>query len=131
MRVAVIDSGCDYTHPDLAPNYKGGWDFVNDDADPKDDFGHGTHVSGTVAARDDDEGVVGVAPVADLYCLKALNSNGSGAWSDIIAALQWAVGNGIQVSNNSYGSSLTPGGTVKAAFDVSNDRETASDIQSS
>ena len=119
VNVAVIDSGCDYTHLDLEANFKGGHDFVNGDTDPMDDNGHGTHVSGTVAGEDDGIGVVGVAPESDLYCLKVLSSSGGGSWSDIIAALQWAVNNGIQVTNNSYGSSLNPGGTVKAAFDNS------------
>ena len=50
VTVAVIDSGIDYTHPDLAPNYAGGYDFVNTDSDPMDDHGHGTHVAGTIAA---------------------------------------------------------------------------------
>ena len=117
VKVAVIDSGCDYTHPDGAVNYAGGRDFVNGDDDPMDDNGHGTHVSGTVAAKDDGAGVVGVAPGVSLYCLKVLSSSGSGVWSDIVAALDWAVLNGIQVTNNSYGSGTNPGGTVQAAFD--------------
>ncbi len=119
VRVAIIDSGIGYTHADLDANYAGGYDFVNDDADPMDDNGHGTHVAGTVAAEDDDAGVVGVAPDASLYGLKVLNASGSGSWSDIIAALQWAVDNGVQVTNNSYGSGTNPGGTVQAAFDNS------------
>ena len=119
VKVAVIDSGIDYTHPDLDANFAGGYDFVNNDADPIDDNGHGTHVAGTIAAEDNEAGVVGVAPKASLYGLKVLNASGSGSWSDIIAALQWAVDNGIQVTNNSYGSSLNPGGMVKAAFDNS------------
>ncbi|MEE9299299.1 MAG: S8 family serine peptidase [Acidimicrobiia bacterium] len=119
VKVAVIDSGIYYTHPDLDGNFAGGKDFVNDDNDPLDDNGHGTHVAGTIAAEDNNLGVVGVAPEADLYALKVLSSSGNGSWSDIIAALQWAVDNGIQVTNNSYGSSLNPGGTVKAAFDNS------------
>ena len=117
VKVAVIDSGCDYTHSDLDGNYAGGWDFVNDDGDPMDDNDHGTHVSGTVVAEDNGVGVVGVAPEADLYCLKVLSSSGGGAWSDIIAALQWAVDNGMQVTNNSYSGGTNPGGTVQAAFD--------------
>ena len=119
VKVAVIDSGIDYTHPDLIGNYRGGFDFVNNDNNPMDDYWHGTHVAGTIAAADNDDGVVGVAHEADLYALKALDASGSGAWSDIIAALQWAVVNGIQVTNNSYGSSRNPGGTVQAAFDNS------------
>ncbi len=119
VKVAIIDTGIDYDHSDLDTNYVGGHDFVNDDTDPMDDNGHGTHVSGTVAAEDNNAGVVGVAPEARLYGLKVLSATGSGSWSDIIAALQWAVDNGIQVTNNSYSSSLNPGGTVKAAFDNS------------
>ena len=55
-------------------------------------------------------------PAVFLYALKVLNAQGSGSWSDVIAALQWAVNNGIQVTNNSYGSGRNPGGTVEAAF---------------
>ncbi|HAJ32396.1 MAG TPA: subtilisin [Candidatus Atribacteria bacterium] len=117
VKVAIIDSGIDYKHTDLDANYQGGKDFVNDDADPMDDNGHGTHVAGTVAALDNDAGVVGVAPEANLYALKVLDSGGSGSFSDVIAALDWCVENGIQVTNNSYGSSVDPGETVKAAFD--------------
>ena len=119
MKIAIIDSGIDYTHPDLDANYDGGYDFVNDDTDPMDDYGHGTHVAGTVAAEDDGVGVVGVAPEARIYALKVLGADGSGLYSDVIAALQWARDNGIQVTNNSYGSSDDPGDTVKAAFDNS------------
>ncbi len=117
IKVAIIDSGIDDTHPDLAANCVGGYDFVNNDDDPMDDAGHGTHVAGTVAALDNDIGVVGVAPEAELYALKVLGADGSGDYSDVIAALQWAVDNGIQVTNNSYGSSGDPGETVKTAFD--------------
>ncbi len=119
VRVAIIDSGIDYTHPDLNTNYVGGYDFVNKDAYPMDDNGHGTHVAGTVAALMNGTGVVGVAPEAKLYGLKVLDARGSGSFSNVIAALQWAVDNGIQVTNNSYGSSGDPGSLVKAAFDNS------------
>ena len=119
VKVAIIDSGIDYNHPDLDDNYAGGYDFVNNDPDPMDDDGHGTHVAGTVAAEDNNSGVVGVAPGAKLYALKVLDDTGGGNYSHVILALQWAVDNGIQVTNNSYGSSGDPGDTVKAAFDKS------------
>jgi subtilisin len=89
VKVAVIDTGIDYTHPDLSTNYKGGFDFVNNDNDPMDDNGHGTHVAGIIAAEDNDIGVVGVAPEAHLYAVKVLDKRGSGWVSDIIAGIGW------------------------------------------
>lgn len=117
VKVAVIDSGIDYTHPELIPSYSGGYDFVNQDNDPMDDQGHGTHVSGTICAADNDQGVVGAAPDVQLYALKVLSSSGSGSYSDVIAAVEWCIDNGIHVTNNSYGSSGNPGTSVKAVFD--------------
>ncbi len=117
IKVAIIDTGIDWNHPDLNANYRGGYDFFNGDNDPMDDNGHSTHVAGIVAAEDDGIGVDGVAPEVALYALKVLGADGSGYYSDVIAALQWAVDNKIQVTNNSYGSSDDPGVTVKAAFD--------------
>src|SRR4029079_3246454 len=84
VRVAVIDTGIDYTHPDLTANYAGGADFVNGDADPMDDHGHGTHVSGTIAAAlnnptgapAEEEGVVGVAPHARILSYKVCDATG-------------------------------------------------------
>jgi len=93
IRVAVIDTGIDYTHPDLGgcfgPGCKvaGGWDFVNNDGDPWDDHGHGTHCAGIVAAN----GLLkGVAPDAILYAYKAVDQNGVSTHADIIAAIERA-----------------------------------------
>ena len=92
--VAVIDTGIDYTHPDLGgglgPAYKviGGYDFVNRDSDPMDDNGHGTHVAGIIAA---DGGVTGVAPSAKLLAYKVLGSDGSGSMSTVISAIDKAL----------------------------------------
>jgi len=91
VKVAIIDTGIDYTHSDLDDNYVEGYDFVNSDYDPMDDNGHGTHVAGTVAAEDDSLGVVGVAPEAHLYALKVLDATGAGYWSDVIAAIEWSM----------------------------------------
>jgi subtilisin family serine protease len=117
VRVAVIDSGIDPTHPDLEGIYAGGWDFVNDDDDPYDDFGRGTQVAGILAAAVNGSGVTGVAPDVSLYALKVLDHDGAGFFSDIIAALEWAVANGIQITNNSYASATDPGSLVRQAFD--------------
>ena len=116
IKIAVLDTGIDYTHPDLAANYGGGWDFVNNDADPFDDNFHGTHVAGSIAARDDDAGVIGVAPEATIYALKVLDQNGNGSFSGVISALDWSVQHGIQITSNSYGSSTNPGTIVQQAF---------------
>ncbi|MDD2804189.1 MAG: S8 family peptidase [Elusimicrobiales bacterium] len=103
VKVAVIDTGMDFNHPDLAPNYKGGYNAVDPAAAPMDDQGHGTHVAGTIAAVKDGKGVAGVAPAADLYAVKVLDKNGSGQYSWIIAGIEWAIEHRMQVINMSLG----------------------------
>ena len=124
IKIAIIDSGINYNHPDLNDNYQGGNDFVQGDDDPMDVYGHGTHVAGTACAEDNDNGdpdgpygVVGVAPACALYALRVLDDNGYGDASDLIAALQWALEHDIQVANLSLGWDLNPGDTVREAFD--------------
>lgn len=93
--VGMIDSGIDYTHPDLGGclgngcKVIGGYDFVNEDADPWDDCGHGTHTAGIVAA--DGITTTGVAPGVSLMALKMINAENWGYWSDFLAALEYAV----------------------------------------
>lgn len=93
VTIAVIDTGIDYEHPSLGgglgADYKvvGGYDYVNDDEDPMDDNGHGTHVAGIVAGDGD---VSGVAPAASLTAYKVLNADGLGWEDDIIAAIEAA-----------------------------------------
>ena len=117
VRVAVMDTGIDYTHSELAANYRGGVDYVNNDNDPMDDHWHGTHVAGTIAAVLNGSSVTGVAPDVDLYGVKVLSSSGSGSFSWVISGLDWCVANNIDVVNLSLGSSGDPGSTVRAAFD--------------
>jgi subtilisin len=105
VKVGIIDTGIDYNHPDLAAAYKGGYNFVANNSKPLDDNGHGTHVAGTIAAVVNGTGIEGVAPSASLYALKALDASGSGYFSAIIAALQWAATNKMQVVNMSLGAS--------------------------
>ncbi|HIE31793.1 MAG TPA: peptidase S8 [Methanosarcinales archaeon] len=114
VRVAIIDTGIDYNHPDLDDNYVAGYDFVNDDDDPMDDDGHGTHCAGIVAAKDNDIGVVGVAPDADIYAVKVLDDTGSGYMSDVAAGIEWAMDNEAQIISMSLGSDY-PSRTVRDA----------------
>jgi subtilisin len=118
IRVAVIDTGINYFHEDLDANYVGGYDFVNNDADPMDDNGHGTHCAGIIAAEYNNFAVVGVAPLAKLYALKVLNSKGSGYTSDIIKAIEWACANDIQVISMSLGSSVGSTALQTACYDA-------------
>jgi subtilisin family serine protease len=113
VTVAVIDTGVDYTHPDLAPNYAGGDDFVFLDGDPMDDHGHGTHVAGTIAAALDNltgdpataEGVTGVAPNARILAYKVCRADGTCDDFAIQQAIARAVTDGANVINLSLGES--------------------------
>jgi subtilisin len=116
VKVCVIDTGIDYTHPDLAGRYQGGRDFVNGDSNPWDDHGHGTHVSGTIAAVNNSLGVVGVAPQAQILAAKTFDADGYGTDSDFIAALEWCIDQGARVANYSAGS-YRGSSTVEKACD--------------
>lgn len=86
--VAVIDTGVDYTHEDLSGRVILGYDYVNNDPDPMDDNGHGTHVAGIIAAkRDNGKGVAGVAPNWRIYAVKVLSASGWGTWGNIVAGI--------------------------------------------
>jgi subtilisin family serine protease len=103
VKVAVIDTGIDLNHPDLAANVGTGVNYVNSAKPPEDDNGHGTHVSGTIGALDNSIGVVGVAPQASLFPVKVLDRRGSGYWSAVAAGITWAADNGMQVASMSIG----------------------------
>jgi subtilisin family serine protease len=126
--VAVLDSGVDYNHPDLAANiWKNqaeitgtpgvdddsngkiddarGWDFVDDDNDPMDSDDHGTHVAGTIAAEGNNSaGITGVVWTAQIMPLRFLDALGSGTVADAIEAIDYAIDNGAKIINASYGS---------------------------
>jgi subtilisin len=91
IKVAVLDTGIDYKHPDLSPNFKWGISFVSGESSVMDFNSHGTHCAGTIAAALNGIGVVGVAPTAYLYGVKVLSKTGSGAWSNLISGIDWCV----------------------------------------
>ena len=101
IKIAVIDTGIDYTHEDLAANYCGGYDIIFNDDDPFDDSwnSHGTHVAGIIAAEANGIGVVGVAPEASLYAVKVMDGAGFGTLSGVIAGIEWAVDNNMDIAN--------------------------------
>ncbi len=126
VTVAVVDTGIDNTHPDIAENIwtntkeianngidddnNGyiddiwGWNFVSSNNNPIDDEGHGTHVAGTIAATGNNGiGVVGVAPGAKVMAVKGLNKEGKGADFALVNAILYAADNGADVINCSFG----------------------------
>ncbi len=138
LRVGIIDSGIDLTHPDLVDNLwtnpgeipgngvdddgngyvddVHGYDFANHDPDPNDDFGHGTHVAGILAARTGNGiGIAGVAWRAQLVAIKFLDSSGRGTTSAAIEAIEYASTLGLRLTSNSWGGSV-PSGALEAAI---------------
>ncbi|WP_442596761.1 S8 family serine peptidase [Neobacillus sp. D3-1R] len=114
-KIGVIDTGIDYNHPDLKDAYKGGYDFVDNDADPFEgndgkqhiESYHGTHVSGIIAGRGTYEagGTRGIAPKSDLYVYRVLGTQGG--WDEwVIAGIEKAVEDGMDVINLSLGNSV-------------------------
>ena len=108
VKVGVIDTGIDYHHPDLQANYKGGFDLVDFDDDPMETEGegatdHGTHVAGIIAA---DGKMKGIAPDADIYAYRALGPGGAGSSVQVIAAIEEAVKDGMDVINLSLGNDV-------------------------
>lgn len=103
--IAVLDTGLEFDHADFAPERLHlGYDFVNDDDDPRDDLGHGTHVASIAAAgADDGVGIAGICPQCSLLPIKVLDSNNEGFYSWWIAGLTYAVDHGASVINLSAG----------------------------
>lgn len=126
IKIAVIDTGLDYTHPDLSAQMdentaelngvKGvdddhngyiddiyGYDFANKDGDPQDGHGHGTFCAGVIGASHNTIGVAGVMAEVKLVGIKFLSDSGSGETIDAIAAIDYAIKRGVQVMSNSWG----------------------------
>jgi minor extracellular protease Epr len=103
VTIAIVDTGIDYNHQDLAANCLSGKSFVDYTTDWMDDYNHGTHCAGIAAAINNDIGVVGVAYKANLLPVKALNANGGAQLSWIAQGITWAADNGAQVISLSIG----------------------------
>lgn len=100
VTVAVIDSGICANHPDLQGRILAGYDFVDDDNDPTDTFGHGCGVAGVIAANSNNGiGIAGVAPNVQIMPLRVLNNIGLGSYSSIANAIVYAVDNGADIIN--------------------------------
>ncbi|MEG4581527.1 S8 family serine peptidase [Microcoleus sp. MON1_C5] len=144
--VAVVDTGVDYTHPDLDGNIwqntdeiagngidddrNGyiddirGWDFVASDNNPMDmDFhGHGTHIAGAIAAERNNFGITGVAPNAKIMPVRVLPAFGGGSGNNIAAGIRYAADNGANVINLSLGSEFVPSNVVNNAIEYANNK---------
>jgi subtilisin family serine protease len=103
VKVAVIDTGIT-KHSDL--KIRGGISFVEGVTDFTDDNGHGTHVAGTIAAENNKLGVLGVAPDAELYAVKALDKDGNGSYSQVIEGIDWAIDNKMDIISMSFGAKM-------------------------
>lgn len=104
----VIDSGIDLDHPDLNVDVARSRDFTGSVVGADDENGHGSHVAGTIAAKNNTIGVIGVAPNAKVVAVKVLNRRGSGQWSGVIAGVDYVGQNGVvgDVANMSLGGGL-------------------------
>lgn len=142
--VAVVDSGANLTHPDLAGIFwtnpgelpangvdddgngyvddVSGWDFVNGDNQPVDDLGHGTHVTGIVAAQTDNGiGIAGIAGGVKVLPVKVLNSNNAGTWANVALGIIYAADQGARIINLSLGGT-TSSATVESAIQYAQSR---------
>lgn len=97
VKIGIIDTGIKQNHPDL--KVAGGISFVEGTTSYDDDEGHGTHVAGIIGAQNNTIGTVGVAPEAEIYAIKAIDSTGYGNLSDVIAGIQWAMEQNLDIVN--------------------------------
>lgn len=126
VKIAVIDTGVDYTHPDLKNNIMVnvaelngksgvdddgngyvddiyGYDFAGKDGDPNDGHGHGTHCAGNIGAAHNGTGIAGVMANVKILPIKFLSDEGSGETIDAIASIDYAIKRGVQIMSNSWG----------------------------
>jgi major intracellular serine protease len=104
VTIAVIDTGCDYNHPDIKDNIIGGFNVLNNTDNFMDDNGHGSHVCGTICATDNGIGMVGVAPKSKIYAIKSMDANGSASQENIADGINLAIKYKVDIITMSLGS---------------------------
>ena len=102
IKIAIIDSGVYANHNDFSINIKKGYNFIDNDEIMDDSNGHGTQITGIIGSADNNKGVVGIAPMADIYPLKILDNNGRSKVDKVIEALDWCIKNNINIINLSF-----------------------------
>lgn len=141
IKIAIVDTGLNATHKDLAPNTfineaeaKGadgvdddgngfiddvyGYDFYNNDGDPKDDHAHGSHCAGIIGAAHNDLGIRGLMSNVQMIGLKAFSGSGSGSLAGILKSIDYALKSKVDIISNSWGSSSNPSSAFQAAVDA-------------
>jgi thermitase len=104
VKIAIVDTGVQYDHPDLSGKVILGYDFVDNTYDPYDKNGHGTHCAGIAAAvTNNGTGIAGVAPNASILAVRVLDANGSGTLDNVASGIEYAADQGAQVINLSLG----------------------------
>lgn len=103
VHIGVIDTGADYSHPNLKHSLGQGFNCLQSYAVPNDDNGHGTHICGTIAANGGESGFKGTAPAAIIHPVKAFDKHGAAYVSDIIKAIEWCTTNRMDIINMSFG----------------------------
>ncbi|MFY0521295.1 S8 family peptidase [Lysinibacillus sp. UGB7] len=102
IKIAILDTGIDFGHPDFEGQINTGFNAIDNNSLPIDDSGHGTNVTGIIAAKNNDIGVVGISPSAEIYPIKVLDEFGEGEIEDIIQGIEWCIDNEIDIINMSF-----------------------------
>jgi hypothetical protein len=116
--VAVIDTGVDYDHPDLAANVVQGKDFIENDDDPMDEAGHGTHVAGLIAANGagSGSGITGISPTSKILAVRVLDQYGAGTWFQVMQGIVYAKNSTAKILNLSLGGYFSEGSSSYLDF---------------
>lgn len=122
VKVGVIDTGIDLTHPDLKKNIRGGINILDPSKLPTDLNGHGTHIAGIIGASRNQYGIVGVAPEVSLYAIKVLDHTGVGTVPDLIQGIEWGIANRMDILNISISGGKEIPSDLKQVIDLARKR---------